>query len=451
MQARTDRDTINGLDQDLAEGPRSTKEGWHAPQVLICAGLFLVSSDRLFVVNFGSLTLKPSYVLFAASLWFVMTQHAVRPRKPARNAIPGFALAICLLLAINVVAGMFALSATLTIQQLVTILGGAILPFVCIAYGLNSRVQLERALSAWVAGTLVAATFGFYQFLAPYIGLPQGLDYTGVAAGLGRISAWSYEPAFYAFHLELVLAIVIKDVLTKHRRFGFPPELIALYLIASLILTNARAAYLSFPVIVFLVLRTAGRARRMDRKAARVARLGLALGVAILALGVPLGTALPKYIVNRAQSITNTQEVESNALRLQLYEIEVDLVRARPWLGYGPGNVGLLLTDSFPLYRGVDPHEIVANNLVLQTALDAGLLSVPIVIAVIWILYRASRRNPSLEARVLLSGVCGVLFINAMLTSLFWDMRLWVALGLAYAAARIQLRSDSMRLEARLE
>lgn len=436
---RTDPDPLHDLDRDQVDRRTSTSEGWHVPQVLIALGLFLASSDRLLVVNFGSLTLKPSYLLFATSLWFVMTQHAVRPRKPIRSAIPGFGVAISLLLAINMVAGLFGISATLTIQQLVTILGGAVLPFVCIAYGLNSRVQLERALSAWVAGTLVAATFGFYQFVAPYAGLPQGLNYSGVAAGLGRISAWSYEPAFFAFHLELVLALVIKDVLAKHRRFGIAPELIALYLIASLLLTNARAAYLSFPVILFLVLRTTGRAGRLDRKAIRVVRLGFALAVAGLALGVPLGTALPKYIVNRAQSITNTQEVESNAVRLQLYEKEVKLVGDRPWLGYGPGNIGLLLTNSTPLFRGVDPHEIAANNLILQTTLDAGLLSVPIVIAVIYVLYRASRRNASLEARVLLSGICGVLFVNAMLTSLFWDMRLWVALGLAYAAARVEL------------
>ena len=428
-----------GPDDDVVVSPPE-REGWHPPQVLVCAGLFLVSSDRLLTLNFGSLTLKPSYVLFSVALWFVLVPHVLRPLERVRSPIPGFAPAMALLLAVHVVAGLFGLSAELTIQQLVTILGGAVVPFLAVGFGLKSRAQLERALSAWVAGTLAAATFGFYQFAAPYFGLPQGLPYTGVAAGLGRISAWSYEPAFYAFHVELVLAIVVNDVLAKRRRLGIMPELVALYLIASLVLTNARAAYISFPLIVFLVVRTAGRRGRIDRRAVRVVRLGLACTAVVLALGVPLGVSLPKYIVNRVQSVTNTQEAASNAVRLDLYEADVELVRSRPWLGYGPGNSGLLLADRFPLYRGVDPHAIVANNLVLQTALDAGLVSVPILLAVVVLMYRASRRNTSLEARVLLSGVSAVLFVNAMLTSLFWDMRLWVAIGLAYAAARVELR-----------
>ena len=432
---------VGGRPSPSPAGGRPAREGWHLPQVLIYAGLFLASSDRLLAVNFGSLTLKPSYVFFSAALWFVLTRNVLRPIRVVGTPIPGFGVAVILLLAVNVVAGCFGVSAKLTIQQLVTIFGGAVVPFLCVAFGLTSRVQLERGISAWILGTLAAATFGFYQFAAPYLGLPQGLEYSGLAAGLGRISAWSYEPAFYAYHLELALAIVVKDVLTRHRRFGVMPELVALFLIANLILTNARAAYLSFPILVILVMRAVAGRQRLDRRAFRVIRLVVASAAVILVLGVPLGINLPKYVVTRVQSVTNTQEIESNALRLELYDVEVELLRQRPWLGYGPGNIGLYLADRLPMFRGIDPHAIVANNLILQTALDAGIVSIPIVMAVIWTLYRASRRSPSVDARVLLAGVSAILFVNSMLVSLFWDMRLWVVIGLAYAAARVAIRT----------
>ena len=414
-----------------------TKEPWHIIQVLICSGLFLASSDRFLSVNFGALTLKPSYVLFWSAFFLLIAGYLVRPPRRTRPPLRGLVPALALLVILNLVAAAFAISKVLAIQQLVTIVGGAIIPFACVGLGLRTPVQLQRGMSALVAGTLLAATFGFYQFFAPYLGLPQGLPYTGTVEGVGRITAWSYEPAFWAFHLELSLAIVIGDVLSRHRRFGVRPEVLALYLIASLVLSNARAGYLSFPLLVFLVLRTSGERRRLDRRAVRFFRLALPSLAVVVLIGLPLGVNLPAYVVARVQSVTNLQEAESNAVRVALYKAELELVRERPWLGYGPGTFGLLITDRVPFYQDEDPHSIVANNLVLQTLLDAGVVSLPVVAAVIGAIYYQSRRSPSRDARILLSAATAGLLINSMLAAFFWDMRLWVVIGLAYAAARV--------------
>jgi O-antigen ligase len=406
-------------------------------QVLICAGLFFVSSDRFLAVNFGALTLKPSYVLFGGAFFLVVTGFLIRPLWRTRPPLPGLIGALAALLAVNLVATAFTISKTLAVQQIVTIVGGAIVPFACVALGVNSRVQLQRAMSALVAGTLVAATYGFYQFAAPYLNLSQGLAYTGTVGGVGRITAWSYEPAFWVFHVELSLAILIGDVLARRRRFGVRAEFLVLYLIASLVLANARAGFLSFPLLVFLVLRTAGGRRRIDRRAARFLRLALPTAAVIVVMGLPLGVNLPAYLVGRVQSVTNLQEAESNAIRVVLYQEELELFTERPWLGYGPGTFGVLIKDRVPFYADADPHAIVANNLVLQTLLDAGLLSLPPTLWLIWSVYVNSRRSPSTDARILLSGATAGLVINSMLAAFFWDMRLWVVIGLAYAAARV--------------
>lgn len=413
------------------------REPWRLPQTLIYAGLFLVSSDRFLSLEFDGLTLKPSYVLFTTALCFVIAHHLLRPGRRAATPFPGFVPAVCVLVALNVLAGVLAVSKVLAAQQLVTIVGGALIPFAAVAFGLRSRALCERGMSALVAGTVVAATFGFYQFVAPYVGLPQGLEYTGRVGALGRISAWAYEPAFYVFHLEMTLAVVLGDVLVGRRRFGVKPQVLALYLFASLVLANTRVAFLSLPLLFVLVLRTSGERRRLDQRALKVARLlGAAVAVTVV-LGLPLGVNLPAYVLDRVQSVTDVDEVESNSIRLFLYRTELELVADRPWLGYGPGNLGLLLVDTVPIYAGLDPHVIVANNLILQTLLDAGVLSLPPALAVIWFVYRYSRRSPSREARILLSGATAVLVVNAMLVSYFWDMRLWVVIGLAYAFARV--------------
>ena len=405
--------------------------------MLICAGLFFSSSDRFLAVNFGALTLKPSYVLLWSALFLVVTGHLLRPLRRTRRPLPGLVAALAALLAVNLVAAVFAISKTLALQQIITIFGGAVIPFVCLGLGVRTRTQLERAMSALVAGTVVAATFGLYQFAAPYLNLSQGLAYTGTVGGVGRITAWSYEPAFWVFHVELSLAVLIGDVLARRRRLGVRPELLVLYLIANLVLANARAGFLSFPLLVFLVLRTAGERRRLDRRAARFFRLALPTAAVIVLLGLPLGVNLPGYLVARVRSVTNLQEAESNAVRVVLYREELRLVTERPWLGYGPGTFGVLIKDRVPFYQNADPHAIVANNLVLQTLLDAGVVSLPPVAMFIWAVYSNSRKNPSRDARILLSAATAGLVVNSMLAAFFWDMRLWVIIGLAYAAARV--------------
>ena len=440
--ARRLADTVGGVEAQVgpAEAQALARVPWRLPQTLIYAGLFLASSDRFLSLDFSGLTLKPSYVLFSAALVFVVLHHGLRPMERIGSPFPGFLLSVGLLLGVNVVAALLAVSKVLAAEQLVTIVGGALLPFACVALGLRTRVQCDRAASALVAGTLAAATFGFYQFVAPYFGLPQGLPYTGVIGEVGRISAWAYEPAFYVFHLEMTLAIVLGDVLVGRRRLGVRPEVLALFLLASLVLANTRVAFLSLPLLVVLVLRTSGERRRLDRRAIRVIRVGAA-GVALtVVLGLPLGVNLPAYVVERVQSVTDLDEAQSNAIRVHLYQTEVELVGDRPWLGYGPGNIGLLLVERIPIYRGLDPHVVVANNLVLQTLLDAGYLSLPFAVAVVFFVYRDSRRSSSRDARILLSGATAVLLVNAMLVSFFWDMRLWVVLGLAYAYARVDAR-----------
>lgn len=428
-------DTVGGVD-----GQESGRVPWHLPQTLIYAGLFFASSDRFLSLDFSGLTLKPSYVFFAAGMFFVVAHHVLRPKKWIGSPFPWFLLSVGLLLAVNAVAAVLAVSKVLAAEQFVTILGGAILPFACVAFGLRNRVLCDRGASALVAGTVAAATYGFYQFLAPYLGLPQGLAYTGLIDGVGRVSAWASEPSFYVFHLELTLAIVLGDVLAGRRRLGVRPQLLALYLLTSLVLANTRVGFLSLPFLALLVLRTSGEGHRLDRRAIRVIRVGVA-GVAVTVLvGIPLGVNLPVYVLDRIQSVTNLEEAESNALRLNLYKVGIDLVRERPWFGYGPGNVGLVLPEHIPSYQEYDPHTVVANNLILQTLLDAGVVSLPAAGMVVWFVYRYSRRSPSRDARILLSGATAVLLVNSMLVSFFWDMRLWVVLGLAYAFARVDAR-----------
>ncbi|HEX2576654.1 MAG TPA: O-antigen ligase family protein [Aquihabitans sp.] len=404
----------------------------------MCAGLFLCSSDRFLAADLGGLTLKPSYVLLGAAAALGAAREVVRPGLPLRSAVPGLLPVLAALVAVYLVASTTATSKLLAVTQLVVIVGGALLPFLAIGLGLRHRVDVDRGLTALFAGTLTAATFGFYQFAAATLGLPipGGLAYAGAVDGVGRISAWSYEPAFYVFHLELTLALAVGDVLAGRRRFGVRPEVPAAYLLLSLVLANARIGFLSFPILLLLVLRASSDRRRLDPRAMRVVRLGAGAIVAAVLVGLPFGVNLPSYVAARVASVADTQEAESNAVRVDLYGTELDLAKDRPLLGYGPGNIGLELVELIPAYAGAPPQTAPANNLLLQAVLDAGVASLLLTVAFVAVVVRSALRNRSRDARLLFAGAAAILLVNAMTASLFWDLRLWAVLGLAYAAAR---------------
>lgn len=425
--------------------PLRTAARWR-PEVVLCAvGLFFASSDRFLALNLGSLTLKPSYPFFALAAGLVAGRTVVRPPPLRRSPWPGFTWAVAGLVACYLAASVVSLDPVTSVVQMLVIAGGALLPFVAVALAPRVARDVDRLITALVSGTIAAATFGFYQFGAATIGLPLpvGLRYDATVAGLGRISAWSYEPAFYVFHLELTLAVVVGDVIAGRRRFGVRPELPALYLLLSLVLANARVGFVSFPLLVLAVFWSSGTGARFDRRALRFVRLAVAGGALVVLAGLPFGVNFPAYVLDRLVSVTDTGEVASNAPRVDLYSVAAELAAERPMLGYGPGASGTALVERFPLYTGVDPRSAPANNLVLQAVLDAGVVALPFLIAAVAAIAIGSRRNPSRDGRILLAGATVVLLVNAQLASFFWDLRLWVVLGLAYAAARVRITSDT--------
>jgi hypothetical protein len=425
---------------------KNHRDPWSMTQVLICTGLFLVSSDRFLALPLGSFTLKPSYIFFWLAFPIVVADYSIHRIRRLPAPFPGLPLVIGGLVVVNVLAAVVGISPKLASQQLITIFGGAIVPFLCIGFGVRRRIHFDRACSALVAGAVTAATYGFYQLIAAHTGLPQGIVYTAVVGGVGRISAWSYEPAFFVFFLELSLAVVVGDVLAKRKRFKIRPEILLTYLIACLVLANSRAGFISLPVLVLLILRanTAPR-RRLNRQSLRFLRIVVVSLLVVVLVGLPLGLNAPKYVLDRVQSIANTNEAQSNAVRVNIYRFETQLVKQRPWLGYGPSSFGLMVGNNIQIYSGADPHKIAADNLILQSLLDAGFVSLPILLLFLWLIWRYSRRAKDRQTRIMLSGVITVLLINSMLASFFWDMKLWVILGLAYACERIssrELRSD---------
>jgi O-antigen ligase len=307
-----------------------------------------------------------------------------------------------------------------------------------------------------VFAQLAVACYGLYQFVAGYAGLPQGLAYGGSLNGLHRISALSYEPAFYGAYVLTSVPLLLGDVVAGRRRVLLPPSVVAGTVVLAGVLANTRAAYVAFALIVpatWLVgYRGAGARRLLRRRALPVILPGLvAVVVATTLAGVrPLGFAT-RTLTSLTDTGGGSEGAGSNSSRLRLYRAVGRIAADHPLLGVGPRNLGFVEVDSegerlrvIELEQpGGDPQRAVANNNVLQAAVDAGVVAVAAFAAIAWLVARLAWRGRQAEARLLALGALGVLLVNGAFVSNLWDLKVWTVLALALAVERVGGRAQA--------
>lgn len=411
----------------------------------LAAGLMLVSSDRFLALPVGSLTLKPSYPLFALSA-ALGTKGASAVVGRASPEVRRLGVIVLLLIAATVGSTVVSSHPAAGVRQLVVIVGGAILPCLAVAsVAGRGREECLAALKWFLAGQMLAAAYGLYQLTAFELGLPQGLVYRGVAGDVGRIASFAYEPAFFAAYVLTAVPLVASDAMRRIRRLTLPPWLPFTLLLVTLLLANARAAYLALPIAVLGPLFMARSTPHMTTAARR--RLALLLACVALAAGATFLVRQVNpltFVTSRVASVIDTKEARSNALRLRLYRSTWSVISDHPWTGTGPGSLGHHLPahgyrlSLYPLPAGypasrVAAADVVANSIWLQALVDTGVPGATLTLALlVWLLGVVRVAGPP-EPRMLALGGFVFLAVSGAVTSLFWDMRLWVVIGLIVA------------------
>ncbi|HEV3001021.1 MAG TPA: glycosyltransferase [Solirubrobacteraceae bacterium] len=183
----------------------------------------------------------------------------------------------------------------------------------------------------------------------------------------------------------------------------------------ALAFTFSRQAWLA--VLVGLVVLGRGRAR-----AAVLVPLGALL--ALLAfVNVPgRGTTFGSYLLSSADAGT-----ESTGVRIGLWEEAIGLVADRPLLGVGPGQYGSLnpFPETAPIYY--------AHNVVLDMAVEAGVLAALALVAVFAVaIAGAWRRGADLAAALLVAYV-----VAGMVDDVLYFPRNGFALAVAFGLAAV--------------
>ncbi|QYF72665.1 O-antigen ligase [Cryobacterium sp. PAMC25264] len=406
--------------------------------VLCYIGLFTVSWDRLGNLSVGAFNVKISVVAFGLSLVLAaiatLSGRKFYPPKSILALMSGIVL-------VMIVSSAFSLDVRAAVLSTLTVIAGAMVPALAV-YAAASLGRFEHLLKWFVWGALFACLFGLYQLVAFYLDLPQFIEYEGQSGGLGRIASFSYEPAYLGYFLVLALAAACVRVYLTGGTWARYAHL--LLIVATLVLLNSRAVFLTIPLLLVLswpVLR-----RFISTKQVLICASS-ALGLFIVVcFAIP---AIPTTLWNQFLSIFNPNEVTSNAPRLQIYGAAVDIARDHPWFGVGPSNFGLYIQGlQYQQYDGVSLNKMVTNNIWLQAMMDGGvfLLLIQLALAIYVIVKVYFSGNNS--ARLLASGWLSVVVVGGMVVSNFYDAKLWVFLALALVAVRIGAERPTQSLGA---
>lgn len=409
---------------------------------LCLLGMFTLSWDRLLVIHVSTYRLHLSVVSFALAwglqLATVRSQGQRIRRARLGPAIQVWAIVILFTIVVN---ALISDSPRFGLSQTIVYVLSALIPFFAILSYLRNQSDLESLLLALVYGALIASLYGAYQLFAFYSGLPQGLVYQGISGGIGRIAAFSYEPAFFSDFVLVALAATI--ALNELRTVRWYRWAILLFL-TTLIVANSRAVYLYLPLFLLLVWRRLGS----EALSWAVKRL-LGLFVGILVSLTLLGAHPWQPLIHQLGSIGNPQQASSNAVRLQQYRAEVTIIKNYWGHGIGPGN----LIDYAPVYgipvaAGAGPNDVVANNIWLQSLLDGGLPLAFLEGVFVWLVVASVMKGQRGPVRTIGAVWLALVIVAGSLTSVFFDIKLWASLALALGAT--SLAADISRPIARV-
>lgn len=432
-----------------------------ATSILCGLGLFTLSWERLGNLGLASYNVKlPVMLLTVAAIvgaprWWSRLRRLREAPRPARAVLP----LVVAVVAILVVRSLVTAPLTAGLAQVAAVLTGAVAPALAVLAVTATRADVVWVLRWLVAGAVFAGVFGLWQLFAFYTGLPQIVAYTGVGTSGtgGRISAFSYEPAYFAYFMVFASAAVIALAVLQGRRVRW---LTVGFFGVVLALVNVRALMFVLPVAGVLLL-VAFRQNRGTLLRAVAAAIVLTLASLVLPTAIDFGAehlptaheatspsgqpgrsstsrAVPVQVLPMPDSppanVLDPNEESSNAPRLALYRAVIRVDQEHLAFGVGPGQLRRALGE----VGYVAPNQgeqVVANNIWLQAGADGGVvlllveLSIVVMIALLWWSMRRTAAQP------LASVWLAVVLVGGMLTSYFFDIKVWVVLALIVTMA----------------
>lgn len=412
------------------------------PQIGLVWMVLALPFERLLTIDVGGFTAKPIHIVILATLlgWFFASwQNRVKIRFTSLSVIAAI-FWIVGLLSLNV-----SIDSSRTVQILIFWLV-ALIGFWLVTQLIQTKEDLVNTIVFLLIATAILAVFGFYQIAGDLSGLPSIA--TGIREGYGRatfgfprVHATLPEPLYYGNYLLIPFFISTVMFLWGgiQNKIGRKWLLvITLLILANIVLTVSRGAYLALGVGGLLIIIWQYKVF-FQLKNIVVIISALALG-AMLFVGF-LTLSDPRSIEEFLQHISlEKKESESIVTRVDATELAYTAWQNSPVLGIGLGGYGLYeLEDKYESYL-TDYYPIV-NNQYVETLAETGVIGeICLLIFLCLLLWRSFKayiiaKDKTVKGLIasLTIGVVAIL-VQYLTFSTIYIVYIWFFIGLLVAA-----------------
>jgi putative inorganic carbon (HCO3(-)) transporter len=245
--------------------------------------------------------------------------------------------------------------------------------FFLIFWSLKDLAQVKRIVGFAAIATLPVSVYGFFQYFGH-----DFLEFTGTKSGFTNIISTLGNQLYLSDYLILTIPLVVSLVfISKKAYFKIFWFCVGLLDIWALFLTARRSGFVALVAIaVFGLLLIAWR----WRKSAAVISL-----LVIMAFGVLVAINFEKianteFVQNQShlKRIFSVVDLEDSSIkqRLLVWEIAWDMIKKRPFIGYGPETFLYAFDANYPPYFTEMPEVYFdrAHNFTLDTAYRVGFI-----------------------------------------------------------------------------
>ncbi|XHX77875.1 MAG: IctB family putative bicarbonate transporter [Stenomitos frigidus ULC029] len=246
-----------------------------------------------------------------------------------------------------------------------------------ILFALMARVLRSSRVRSWVIGVylhaaLLVSCYGIQQKRSGVAALATWVDPTSPSAKEPRVYSYLGNPNLLAAYLLPAIALSLVAFFVWQR---WGPKLLAITMVftnsACLYYTGSRGGWLGFAAMIFVLLVLlfhwwSVHLPRFWRTLALPIALGVSAGMIVLAvlLVAPLRDRVSTVFVGRNDS--------SNNFRINVWMSVLDMIKDRPILGIGPGNVAF--NSIYPYYQRPRFSALSAYSIPLEIAVETGVI-----------------------------------------------------------------------------
>lgn len=246
--------------------------------------------------------------------------------------------------------------------------------FALLARVLQSPRLRSSLITVYLLAAAIVSVVGLRQWFFGASALATWVDPESSLAGTTRVYSFLGNPNLLAAYL---LPATIFSAVAIFAWRSFFPKLLALVLwvvnSACLVLTFSRGGWIGFVVssVLLLLLLVHWVSVRFPRFW-RIWLLPIVLGGS--ALLVFLSVMAVEPLRDRVMSMFVGREDSSNNFRINVWLAVIEMVKARPILGIGPGNDAF--NKVYPLYQQPGYTALSAYSVLLEIGVETGLIGV---------------------------------------------------------------------------